>query len=338
MTKNMRRIQSMDELLGLEEEEAQEKAERTELSPAKNGIEYLPPTAIRMFQNHPFHLYEGDRLKELVDSIAENGVLVPVIVRKIEPDADGYRYEMLAGHNRRQGAIQAGLDKIPCIVKENLSDKEAWVYVIETNVIQRSFSELYPSEKAAVLSMRYSRVISQGKRNDIIAEIKRLEGEVMQEEGTCGNDFHKLKSREALGAEYDLTGRMVANYLRIHELIPALKLRIDEGEITLACGVTLSYLIDKDQETVEQVLKDEKCKMTPQNASELRKKGGSLDEETVRQILCSSKKPSVEKRVTYRIKPDIYQKYFSEQTSQKEFEQIVDQALALYFANRQTVN
>ena len=77
--------------------------------------------------------------------------------------------------------------------------------------------------------------------------------------------------------------------------------------------------------------------MTRQNASEVRKKAGSLDEETVRQILCSSKKPSVEKQVTYRIKPDIYQKYFSEQTSQKEFEQIVDQALALYFADRQTV-
>ncbi len=337
MTKKMRRIQSLDELLGIEEEEIQEKEERAEQPSAKKGIEYLPPTAIRMFHNHPFHLYEGDRLKDLVESIKENGVLVPVIVRKIEPDADGYQYEMLAGHNRQQGAIQAGLDKIPCIVKENLSDKEAWVYVIETNVIQRSFSELYPSEKAAVLSMRYSKVISQGKRNDIIAEIKRLEGEVIQEEVTCGNDFHKLKSREALGAEYDLTGRMVANYLRIQELIPALKLRIDSGEITLACGVTLSYLMDNEQETIEQVLKNEKCKVTPQNASELRKKGGSLDEGAVRQILLTCKKPSVARQIMYRIKPDIYQKYFSEQTSQKEFDQILDQALALYFADRQAV-
>lgn len=334
MSKKNLRIQSLDELFGLEEEERNDTQDDIKKS-TKKDIEYLAPGAIRPFQNHPFHLYEGERLKDLVDSIAENGVLVPVIVRKIEPDADGYGYEMLAGHNRQQGAIQAGLDKIPCIVKENLSDKEAWVYVIETNVIQRSFSELYPSEKAAVLSMRYSRVISQGKRNDIIAEIKRLEGEVIQEEGTCGNEFHKLKSREALGAEYDLTGRMVANYLRIHELIPELKLRVDGGEITLACGVTLSYLMGKEQEMVEQVLKKEKCKVTPQNTSELRRKGGNLDEETIRQILCSCKGPSAAKQATYRIKPDIYQKYFSEQTSQKEFDRILDQALALYFADRQ---
>ena len=128
---------------------------------------------------------------------------------------------------------------------------------------------------------------------------------------------------------------MVANYLRIHELIPELKLRVDGGEITLACGVTLSYLMDKEQETVEQVLKSEKCKVTPQNVSELRRKGGNLDEETIRQILCSCKRPSAAKQVTYRIKPDIYQKYFSEQTSQKEFDRILDQALALYFADKQ---
>ena len=194
MSKKNLRIQSLDELFGLVEEERNDTQGDIKES-TKKDIEYLAPGSIRPFQNHPFHLYEGERLKDLVDSIAENGVLVPVIVRKIEPDADGYRYEMLAGHNRQQGAIQAGINKIPCIVKENLSDKEAWVYVIETNVIQRSFSELYPSEKAAVLSMRYSKVISQGKRNDIIAEIKRLEGEVTQEEGTCGNEFHKLKSK-----------------------------------------------------------------------------------------------------------------------------------------------
>ena len=342
MTKKMRRIQSLDELLGLEEEETQEKTERKNLSSAEKGIEYLPPAAIRMFQNHPFHLYEGDRLKELVDSISENGVLVPVIVRKVEPDADGCGYEMLAGHNRRQGAIQAGLEKIPCIVKENLSDKEAWAYVVETNVIQRSFSELYPSEKAAVLSMRYSKVISQGKRNDIIAEIKRLEGEAMQEEGTCGNDFHKSKSREVLGAEYDLTGRMVANYLRIHELVPALKQRIDSGEITLSCGVVLSYLTDKEQEMTALVLEREAGRITRQNACELRRNAGALDEGLVRQIILADEKqtavkPEAQKPVIYRIKPDIYKKYFAEQTSQKEVDRIVDQALALYFAGGKAV-
>ena len=196
MSKKNLRIQSLDELFGLEEEEKNDIQEDIKKS-TKKDIEYLAPGSIRPFRNHPFHLYEGERLKDLVDSIAENGVLVPVIVRAIEPDENGYRYEMLAGHNRQQGAIKAGVDKIPCIVKDNLTDREAWIYVIETNVIQRSFAELLPSEKAAVLALRYSKVISQGKRNDIIAEIKQIEkGEEQEKEQTCGTEFHFSRSRD----------------------------------------------------------------------------------------------------------------------------------------------
>lgn len=333
MSKKNLRIQSLDELFGLEEEERNDKQGDIKKS-TKRDIEYLAPGSIRPFQNHPFHLYEGERLRDLVDSIAENGVLVPVIVRTIAPDENGYRYEMLAGHNRQQGAIKAGVDKIPCIVKENLTDREAWIYVIETNVIQRSFTELYPSEKAAVLSLRYSKVISQGKRNDIIAEIKRLEGKVIQEEGTCGNEFHKLKSREALGAEYDLTGRMVANYLRIHELTPALKQRIDSGEITLACGVTLSYLIKEEQEMLETVLAAYKCRITPQNSALLRGRSGHLDRETIRGLLTVARNAPSGRPEVLRVKPDIYRKYFSEGVSQREFNKIVDLALALYFSQK----
>ena len=103
-------------------------------------------------------------------------------------------YEMLSGHNRQRAAMLAGIDKIPAIVKENLSDEDAIVYVIETNMIQRSFSELLPSEKAAVLAVRYEKISSQGKRNDILQEIAALNGQ----EGTCGHGVHKSRSRDEL--------------------------------------------------------------------------------------------------------------------------------------------
>ena len=74
---------------------------------------------------------------------------------------------MLAGRHRQRAAIIANRE-LPCIVKENLSDEDAWIYVIETNVLQRSFSEMLPSEKAAVLALRYSKMVCQGRRNDII--------------------------------------------------------------------------------------------------------------------------------------------------------------------------
>ena len=137
---------------------------------AVNGIVSLPVEEIYSFHDHPFRLYEGDRMEDMVQSIRDHGVLNLVIVRKA---ARGY--EMLAGHNRTNAVKLAGLTEVPAIVKTDLSDEDAYVYVIETNLLQRSFANLLPSEKAAVLGARYEKISSQGKRNDIMQEIVTLE-------------------------------------------------------------------------------------------------------------------------------------------------------------------
>lgn len=116
-------------------------AKTTEVK-AENGVEQIAIDSIKAFHNHPFHLYEGERLNDMVESIREHGVLNPVIVRKL-----GKGYEMLSGHNRANAAKLAGLTEIPAIVKVGLSEAEAYVYVIETNLMQRSFTDLLPSEK-----------------------------------------------------------------------------------------------------------------------------------------------------------------------------------------------
>ena len=138
---------------------------------AAGGLRMLPIKKIRPFHDHPFHLYEGERLNDMVESIREHGVLNPVIVRKL-----GKGYEMLSGHNRANAAKLAGLTEIPAIVKVGLSEAEAYVYVIETNLMQRSFTDLLPSEKAAVMAAHYDKVCCQGKRNDIIRELQILSG------------------------------------------------------------------------------------------------------------------------------------------------------------------
>lgn len=137
-------------------------AQTTEVN-TENGVELIAIDTIKAFHNHPFHLYEGERLNDMVESIREHGVLNPVIVLKTD---DGY--EMLSGHNRANAAKIAGLSKVPAIIKVGLSESEAYVYVIETNLMQRSFAELLPSEKAAVMAAHYDKVCCQGKRNDII--------------------------------------------------------------------------------------------------------------------------------------------------------------------------
>ena len=332
------RIRSLDDLLGVAREVANTAA--TEDKPAQtanNGIQMLSPQIIRGFRGHPFRLYEGDRLNDLVESISENGVLVPAIVRKIEPDENGFEYEMLAGHNRQNAASLAHRE-LPCIVKENLSDQDAWIYVIETNVLQRSFSEMLPSEKAAVLALRYSKMICQGRRNDIIEELKRLENpDEIRENPTSGTQCHRIKSRDVLGAEYNLKGRAVANYLRINELSVALKIRIDDGEFTIAAAVQLSYLEQEEQQMVEAVLSESEYKVNEGKAVLLREYTGKLTPERAEQILSGefNRKPKKSTAAAFKVKPAIYKKYFTASISQKEFDSIVDEALALYFARKE---
>ena len=332
------RIRSLDDLLGVARKvENTAAAENKPAQPANNGFQILSPEAIRGFRGHPFRLYEGDRLNDLVESISENGVLVPAIVRKIEPDENGFEYEMLAGHNRQNAAVIAHRE-LPCIVKENLSDHDAWIYVIETNVLQRSFSEMLPSEKAAVLALRYSKMICQGRRNDIIEELKRLENpDEIRENPTSGTQCHRIKSRDVLGAEYNLKGRAVANYLRINELSAALKIRIDDGEFTIAAAVQLSYLAQEEQQMVEAVLSENKYKVNEGKAVLLREYTGKLTPERAEQILSGefSRKPKKSTAAAFKVKPAIYKKYFTASISQKEFDSIVDEALALYFARKE---
>ena len=332
------RIRSLDDLLGVAREVANTAApEDKPAQTANNGIQMLSPQIIRGFRGHPFRLYEGDRLNDLVESISENGVLVPAIVRKIEPDENGFEYEMLAGHNRQNAAFLAHRE-LPCIVKENLSDHDAWIYVIETNVLQRSFSEMLPSEKAAVLALRYSKMICQGRRSDIIEELKRLENpDEIRENGTGGSDFHRIKSRDALGAQYNLTGRSVATYLRINELSVALKIRIDDGEFTIAAAVQLSYLEQEEQQMVEAVLSESEYKVNEGKAVLLREYTGKLTPERAEQILSGefNRKPKKSTATAFKVKPAIYKKYFTASITQKEFDSIVDEALALYFAQKE---
>ena len=287
---------------------------------AVNGIVSLPVEEIHPFHDHPFRLYEGDRLEDMVQSIKDHGVLNPVIVRKA---ARGY--EMLAGHNRTNAAKLAGLTEVPAIVKTDLSDENAYVYVIETNLLQRSFAELLPSEKAAVLLARYEKISSQGKRNDIMQEIVALE----DQKGTCGHDVHKSgKSRDGLGEEYGMPGRNIARYMRIDRLIPEFKEAVDKGTLALVAAVDLSYLNVKMQKIIHQVAEAEGKKLKPKQTGELRKLGKEITKEAVENVLAGKerKKPQ---SVSVTLPVELYEKYFA-QMNDGEVREIMKKALEAY--------
>ena len=283
-----------------------------------NGIVSIPVEEIHPFHDHPFRLYEGERLEDMVQSIKDHGVLNPVIVRKA---ARGY--EMLAGHNRTNAAKIAGLTEVPAIVKTDLSDEDAYVYVIETNLLQRSFAELLPSEKAAVLVARYEKISSQGKRNDIRQEIEALEE-------TCGHDVHKSqKSRDGLGEEYGMTGRNIARYMRLDRLIPEFKDAVDKGTLAMVAAVDLSYLNVKMQKMIQQVTEAEGKKLKPKQAVELRKMGKDITKEGIESVL-AGKEQKKSQSVSVKLPVELYERYFG-QMDAGAVQEIMEKALEGYF-------
>ena len=298
------------------------------INPVNSSQTMISVKKVVPFHNHPFRLYEGKRLDDMVESIKEHGVLIPVIVQKI---TNGY--EMLSGHNRWNAAKIAGIKEIPAIVKENLTEREAYVYVIETNMLQRSFDDLLPSEKAAVLAERYEKVMCQGRRNDILEEIAMLNGVDVPE--TCGHDVHKSKSRDAIGEDYGMTGRNIARYMRLNQTTDQIKEMVDDGVMAMVTAVELSYLSEEEQKQVCSVMEEHGGKIKNAQAVELHNSAGSLTADKVKDILVgdAKEKPVSDAKMFAQIK----KKYFKGKSTD-EIMGVLEQALTTWFAREGEVN
>lgn len=210
------KLQSVDELLGV---------------PEIAGTQEIELGRIHAFPNHPFKVLDDDKMETLVDSIRENGILNPVIVR---PDQTG-NYEMISGHRRLHAAGIVGLKKIPAIVKE-MSDDEAIIKMVDAN-IQRE--EILPSERAWSLKMKMDAMRRQGSRTDL----------------TCGTECQKLSSDE-VGEAFGLKGRQVRKYVRLTELISELMDYVDMKKIPISMAVDISYFDEQVQKWVYEYIKD----------------------------------------------------------------------------------
>lgn len=259
----------------------------------------------------------------MVESIRKNGVMTPIVCR---PNPDGTdTYEILIGHNRWNCSKIAGLETIPAIIKEQLTEEEAQTYVDESNLIQRGFNDLKVSEQARIIARRYSEMFSQGKRNDIINEIRVLNGE----ETSSGN------SREKVADEYGLSRNTIARLVRISKLSDGILGWIDKGQLAVRAGVELSYLLAEEQEELFEINSaddDMLMKISEAQARDLRvlSADGVLDGDEVMKVL-SVKKKKPDKKVS--IDSTLYKKYFAG-LSNEEIQQIVEQALEMFYSDR----
>ena len=281
------------------------------------------------FNGHLFRLYEGERLDDMVASIKTNGVLVPIIVR-----IKNSMLEILAGHNRVNAAKFAGLDEIPAIVFENISDEDAMIYVIETNLLQRSFSDMAHTEKAAVIALHHSKMFSQGKLNDILEQIKMLENPHEYGENiTSLKVGEKLHSDKKVAEMYSLSRVNVFRYLRIQHLIPVLKTQLDNNKLAFIPAVTLSFLKNTEQELIGDCIERNNLFVDMKKADILRQfsEKGKLNGESVYKILSGETTPKPNRTPMVKIDKVVYSKYFKPNQSVKEIQETVEKALEMYF-------
>ena len=292
----------------------------------ENQIKQIPVDMLVPYHNHKFTLYQGERLDDMVESIRNNGVMTPIVVQPLD---DG-NYEILIGHNRWNASKIAGLENVPAIIKEHLTEEEADVYVVESNLLQRGFNELKTSEQAQVLALRYESMFSQGKRNDIISELLALEGKSEQKQ--------THNSREEVGAEYGLSRNTVARLLRVDKLHEGIKYWVDNGELSVRAAVELSYLSDKDQEQLYRTNTDDATggmtkKISEKTAKQLRAAAAQDDiSYQITDILNGEKKEKSPSAKTVKIDGDVYEQYLSN-IDKKQVSRILEAALRMYFNN-----
>lgn len=301
-------------------------------SNTNTGITEIEITKLEPFNKHPFKLYEGERLNDMVDSIKEFGVIVPVVVRHIENE----KYQILSGHNRVNAAKLAGITKVPVVIKEGLTEDEATLIVTETNLIQRSFTDLMHSERTAAIAQRYKAMKQQGKRSDLLKEIEMLANPNNNNDKETSSQLEtKLRTDEKVAQNYNLSRNMVARYVRLSELNNELMKRLDDNEIAFMTAVTLSFLKIGEQELLENILSENEFKVDMKKAEVLRdySEKNKLNEETAYSIISGelNKKTKANKPASIKLKPKLISKYFSQEVKQPEIEDIIDKALKLYF-------
>ena len=209
-----------------------------------DGVEEISIKQIKPFKNHPFKVKDNERMKDLIESIKENGILTPVILRPIENDS----YEMISGHSRMHAAKLAGLSTIPAITKK-MTDEEAVILMVDAN-IQRE--EILPSERAFSLKMKMDALRKQGKRTDLSSD-----------------HTGPMLAAEAAGESLGISGTQVKRFVRLTELIPELLEMVDKKEIGLVTAVEISFFSKEIQTWLHEYIQNN-GKLKPEQLAALR--------------------------------------------------------------------
>ena len=274
----------------------------------REKVRIVEISKIKDFPNHPFLVKDDESMAQLVNSIRMNGVLNPVIARRIDDD----HYELISGHRRKHACILLGIERIPLIGRE-ISREEAIIEMVDSN-LQRE--HILPSEKARAYKMKMDAMKQQGKRNDLTS-------------APLVQKLPENTTRASIAAENGESHEQVRRYIRLNELTPELLEFVDQGKIGMRPAVELSYLQEDEMRDLVDLIDDEE--VFPSHAQTIRMKAlskeGKLDADAIREIM-HEEKPNQKPRI--KIPMERIERYFPTGTSQQQMEDIIVKALAMY--------
>ena len=253
------------------------------------------------FNENPYRIREGEELESLLNSISENGIISPLIVR---PTDEKGKFEVISGHRRLHAARMLNLETVPVAVC-NVSREEAMIMLVDSNLHRE---HILPSEKAKAYKLKLDAMKAQGKRTDL----------------TCGQAVHK--SRESV-SDTD-SGRQVQRYIRLTMLIPELLKMVDENKIAFSVAVELSYLDDSKQYELLGIIEETECTPSYSQANRMRKlfQSGELNENSIKIIMNEEK---ANQKPMFKMSMERLQKY-SPKADERQMQEFIIKACEYY--------
>ena len=298
-------LKGADDIFSTEESRQEQQREQ---------VQQIPIDALHPFTNHPFKVLDDEAMTRTVESIAQYGVLAPLIARP-RPDGDGY--EIISGHRRQYAAKLAGLDTLPVIVRQ-MSDDAAVILMVDSN-LQRE--HILPSERAFAYKMKLEALKNQGARSDL----------------TSDQVGQKLWSVEQVASDAGESKTQIQRFIRLTSLIPELLDMVDEKKIAFNPAVELSYLDESQQRAFLEAMNDTQNAPSLSQAQQLKKMAqqGEFSYEKAFDVMGQEKKSEKD---TVTIKNETLRKYFPRSYTPKQMEEKIIQLLDAWQRKQQRHN
>ena len=282
----------------------------TEESRQTEQIQQIPISELHPFKDHPFKVLDDEAMQRTVESVAQFGVLAPLVVRPREEGG----YEIISGHRRQHAAELAGLKTLPVIVR-NMDDDQAVIQMVDSNLQRES---ILPSERAFAYKMKLEAIKNQGARSDL----------------TSSQLGMKLQSLDIVGKDAGDSRNQVHRYIRLTNLIPELLELVDQKKISFNPAVELSYLTVSEQRDFFEAMQDTQSAPSLSQAQRIKKlsQAGKCSYDAIYDIMGEEKKAEMD-RVT--IKNDVLRKYFPKSYTPRQMEETILKLLEQWQKKRQ---